>query len=156
LRGKAIVTITLMAFVFFLMVGCGNNSADVGNEDQKGGQLAEQGQTEQGQELNRLDVLKQAFKDAGFEVGENEVLAFEMLHASAGMKFTLDGELIEIYEYDMANLSDEASDIVEQAKKGSIDFMGFNVPAKFKDGLMMTRHNEHSQGEKIIEVFENF
>jgi len=72
------------------------------------------------------------------------------------MKFTLDGEPIEIYEYDMDNLSDEAREIVEQAKQGSINFSGFNIPVKFKDGLMLIRFNEHSQGEKIVEIFNSF
>lgn len=107
-------------------------------------------------EVSRLVELKQHFAGAGFEIGENELIAYDMIHATNGMKFTLDGELIEIYEYDLDNLTPEAQDTVQQAEAGSISFSGFNVPVVCKDGLMLVRHDEHSQGDKIVEAFNNF
>ena len=147
----------LLALVVFLvgLAGCqGKQEPGAANDSIQAGQVA-QGQTE-GQILSRLNNLKRAFKDAGFVVGENEILAYDMLHADAGMKFTLDEELVEVYEYDMSNLSDDASAMVEQAQGGSINFSGFNVPVKFKDGLMLVRYDEHSQGEKITKIFNEF
>ncbi len=148
MRKKTITIILIMLFLLLLMTGCGGSPT--GNEtDETRGQ-------EPGETVNRLDQLKSAYKNEGFDVGENKVIAFEMLYADKGMKFEIDGELIEIYEYDMSNLSDEANDIVEQAKSGSINFSGFNVPVKFKNGLMLVRYDEHSKGEEIVKVFENF
>ena len=147
----------LLALAVFLvgLVGCqGKQESGATNNPVQVGQPT-QDQSEQ-QTQSRLSTLKQAFKDAGFVVGENEILAYDMLHADAGAKFTLDEELVEVYEYDMSNLSDAASAMVEQAQEGSINFSGFNVPVKFKDGLMLVRYGEHSQVERVVDVFNSF
>lgn len=150
---KKLFILLLILAVF--LAGC-QSTQEQGTINENNEPIAQEQQSEQKEQKSRLEMLKQAFKDAGFEVGENELLAYEMLHAKNGMKFTLDGEPIEIYEYDMDNLSDEAREIVEQAKQGSINFSGFNIPVKFKDGLMLIRFDEHSQGEKIVEIFNSF
>jgi ribosomal protein S19 len=104
----------------------------------------------------RLSGLKQRFKDAGFTVGNSESVAYEMLGAKDGVKFNLDNELIEIYEYDMANLSEDIKILIEQAKKGNVNLFGFNIPVKFNDGLILVRYDEHSKANKIVEVFNNY
>ena len=104
---------------------------------------------------SRLSGLKQRFKDAGFTVGNNEPVAFEMLNAKDGMKFNLDNELIEIYEYDMSNLSVDVKSMIDQAKKGNVNLLGFNIPVKFNAGLIV-RYDGHSQADKIVEVFNNY
>lgn len=103
-----------------------------------------------------LEGLKDTFKDSGFELGENELIAFEMLEATNGMKFTLDDELIEIYEYNLGNLTDEAKEVVRQAETGSVEMSGFIIPVEYKDGLMITRQDEHSQKEKILDIFNKY
>ena len=105
---------------------------------------------------SRLSGLKQSFKDAGFTVGNNEPVAYEMLSAKDGMKFKLDNELIEIYEYDMSNLSVDVKSMIDQAKQGNVNLLGFNIPVKFNAGLILVRYNEHSQADKIVEVFNNY
>lgn len=156
-RFKALLLLLSMTIVIGLS-GCGNKpvntekDADT-NKEQQNPVVAEQ---EKEGPVSRLDGLKQSFKDEGFNVGENEIIAFEIINASNGMKFTLDDELIEIYEYDMANLSDEAKVTVEQAQEGYIDLSGIKLPVKFKDGLLLARHDEHSQGEKIVKIFDEY
>jgi hypothetical protein len=106
--------------------------------------------------VSRLSRLKQSFKDAGFNVGENEVVAFETLKAKDGIKFKLDNELIEIYEYDMNNLENDVKRLLDQAKKGNVNLLGFSIPVKFNDGLVLVRYAEHSKTKKIVEVFNNY
>jgi hypothetical protein len=72
------------------------------------------------------------------------------------VKFNLDNELIEVYEYDMANLSEDIKILIEQAKKGNVNLFGFNIPVKFNDGLILVRYDEHSKANKIVEVFNNY
>lgn len=160
---KRLIPILLVA-VLLVVSGCSKESGQVNNISQvpvtnnqaEQNQEKEIEQTENKEAKSSLEGLKQSFKDAGFKVGENEVVAYEMVSATNGMKFMLDDELVEIYEYDLDNLTDEAKDIVDQAENGSIEFSGFNIPVVYKDGLMLVRHDEHSQGEKIVEVFNNY
>jgi len=155
---KKLIPILLM--VLLVVSGCGKEGGPTNNSQPAANQV-EQDQEKEVEQTNseaksRLEGLKQSFEDAGFKVGENEILAFEMMHASNGLKFKLDDELIEIYEYDLDNLTDEAKNIVNQAKEGSVEFSGFNVPVVYKGGLILVRHDEHSQGEKIKEIFNNY
>lgn len=147
------------------LIGCGQNdkaSSESTKVDSKAETKVEAKKEEtkpeekKKEDKSKLDGLKEAYKEAGFTIGDNEQVAFEMLGAKSGYKFKVDNELIEIYEYDMNNLTEDAKKYVEQAKKGSITLSGFNVPVKFKDGLMLTRHNEHSKKDKIVEVFEKY
>lgn len=144
---KKILSILLVGILSFGLVACNKTEGDtkeVGNS------------TKQEEKKSKLDSIKDSYKKAGFEVGENETIAFQMVGANNGYKFKLDGELIEIYEYDSKNLSEEGKKISEQAKKGSISFSGFNSPVKFNDGLMIMRYGEHSKKDKVLEVFNNF
>ncbi|BDR80712.1 hypothetical protein N072000002_09680 [Clostridium tetani] len=100
--------------------------------------------------------MKKAYEEVGFKVSENEPVAFQMVGASNGYKFKVDDELIEIYEYDMKNLNEDGKKYVEQAKKGQISILGFNVPVKLKNNLMLIRYDEHSKKDKILEVFNNY
>lgn len=108
------------------------------------------------QRVNRLDSLKKAFSDSGLKVGDNEVVAYQMLGANNGYKFKIDGGLIEIYEYDLSNLATDGKSFIDQAKKGSVSISGFNVPVKYNNGLMIDRYDEHSEKDKILKVFDDF
>lgn len=112
--------------------------------------------SEENKSKNPLDQLKEEFKNKGFEVGENQELMYSMLGATNGYKFTLNGELIEIYYYDSKNLTDEQKSKYEQAKNGSVDMGGLNVPIVFKDDLALGRLENHPEKDKILEVFNNF
>ena len=149
---KKKILIVLLVVSMIALVGCQGDPAVNDQENVEQSSV----NTDDVSPTSRLDGLKEAFAEAGFKVGDNEIVAFEMLYADSGMKFTLDGELIEIYEYDMSSLSDEAKAVVDQAKGGSVDFSGFNIPVKFKEGIMLVRYDEHSQGEKIVDVFNQF
>ncbi|WP_326514764.1 hypothetical protein [Clostridium intestinale] len=157
---KKIALLLISLIVMVGLVACGKDN-DTSSKDTK--EEVKQEETkkddtkkEEVKEENKLDKLKQAFKDAGLQVGDNETLAFDMVGATSGYKYKLDGELIETYYYDSNNLTEEGKKKVEQAKNGSIDVSGFNVPVIYKDGLMLGRVNDHSKKDKILEVFNNF
>lgn len=103
-----------------------------------------------------LDLIKQEFVKSGFEVGENQELFYQMIGATSGYKFDLNGEPVEIYFYDEKNLSDEGKVYFEQAKNGSVDISGFTIPVTLKNNLVIARANDHKDKEKILEVFNNF
>lgn len=155
-RGDGLKKIILLMVIVLTLISVGCNEKDIAKE-------SIETQKEQGvreilvKETERsLQGLKDLFKEEGFEVGENEVLAFQMLNAGGGIKFKLGSELIEIYEYDLGNLSDEAKITVDQAEKGSVDMSGFNIPVVYKEGFMIARYEDHSQKEKILEIFNRY
>lgn len=144
---KRIASILLSAMLVFTLVGCDSNNKS-SKEDQGTKQTATEKQS-------KLDKFKQELKSKGHDVGENEVIAYEMLGANNGYKFKVDGELIEIYEYDKDKLSEEGKKYVEQAKNGSVSMQGMNFPVKYNDYLMLARIDEHSKANEIIEVFNS-
>lgn len=107
-------------------------------------------------EYKTLKGLKQEFINAGFETSDNQVLVQEVPYADDGMMFELDGEFIEIYKFDLYNLSNEANSVIKQAKEGSVYLSGLNKPAYYNNGIIILRFDVHSQEEKIVEIFNNY
>jgi hypothetical protein len=103
-----------------------------------------------------LDSLKDEFVKSGFEIGENEELAFAMMGATNGYKYKINGQLAEFYIYEADKLTDEGKELFEQAKKGSVSMGGFNFKVDYVNGFVITRLDEHKDKDKIIEVVKNF
>lgn len=103
-----------------------------------------------------LDALKDLFKSNGFNVGDNQTIDFSMIGATNGYKFTLNGELIEIYIYDESKITNEGKAMFEQAKKGSISVAGMNVKVDYVNGFVIGRLNDHKDKDKILNVIKSF
>ena len=144
---KKIIAIFCSALLLIGLVGCSSN-----NETSK----SQNNNVESSQSSkNKLDEFKEKLKAEGFEVGENEVVAYDMIGANNGYKFKVDGELVEIYEYDKNNLSEDGKVKVQEAENGSIDFGGMNLPVKYNNYLVLVRMDEHRKANEIIEVFNS-
>ncbi|MEG0297434.1 MAG: hypothetical protein RR620_12015 [Clostridium sp.] len=143
---KKILSLLICLMLSLTVVSCGDNKEEVKEPEKE--PVVEQ-------PVSKVDKFKNTLKEKGYEVGEDELLAFEMVGANNGYKFKVDGELIEIYEYDEANLSEEGKGFIEQGKNGSISLSGFNVPVKYNNFLMLGRADKHSKGTEIIEIFNS-
>lgn len=144
-----LLSIVVIGSVF---VGCGEKK-DQAKEPQQQGQE----QDNEKEEKNPIDSLKKSFEKAGFKIGDNETLAYDMIGATAGEKFKLNDQLIEVYYYDNNKLNDEGKKYLKEAEKGSINFSGLNLPVKYnKKGLVLARFDEHKDKDKILEVFNSF
>ena len=146
MRNK-IIAMLLSSLLVFVLVGCGSSDKDNVNKDNT--QLTEE------VSKNKLDEFKEALKSKGYEVGDNEVVAYEMVGATNGYKFKVDGELIEIYEYDPSKLTDEGKEKLEEAKNGSINMSGISIPVKYNNNLVLVRSDEHSKGKEILDIFNS-
>lgn len=153
---KKILTF-ILGMALLGLVGCSSKQPVDTNAQQPTQQTGSK-EVEKSSEVkkNKLDSLKESFEKAGFKVGENQIIAFELINATNGYKFTLNDELIEIYQYDKDKLTEAGKKTVEEAKNGSISMDGFTIPVKYNDGILITRHNEHKDKDKILEVFNNF
>lgn len=147
---KKIIATFLAAILAFSLVGCSNSKTTTNAPAEPTAKKEETKST------NPLDDLKKAFVDAGLKVGDNKELAFAMLGASNGYKFDINGKPIEIYYYDSKKLTDDQKKFYNQAKNGSVDMSGFNLPVKFKNDIMLVRFDKHPNKDKILEVFNNF
>lgn len=107
-------------------------------------------------QVRSVEDFKEQLVKEGFTVGDNQLIAYEMVNANNGIKFELDGELIEVYEFDLNKLSNEAKETTKQAEQGSISMSGFNVPVKYNKGIMIARLDEHSQADKLIEILNSY
>ncbi|WP_338630668.1 hypothetical protein [Clostridium baratii] len=104
-----------------------------------------------------IDRLKEEFKKAGFKIGDNEMLAYDMIGATSGEKFKVNDQLIEVYYYDSSKLTEDGKKYLKEAETGSINFSGINIPVKYnKTGLVLARHDEHKEQEKIVKIFNSF
>lgn len=144
---KKIIAMLLSSLLVFALVGCGSSDKDNVNKDNI--QLTEE------VSKNKLDGFKEALKDKGYEVGDNEVVAYEIIGATNGYKFKVDGELIEIYEYDSSKLTDDGKGKLEEAKNGSINMSGISIPVKYNNNLVLVRSDEHSKGKEILDIFNS-
>lgn len=144
---KKIIAMLLSSLLVFALVGCGSSDKDNINKDNT--------QFTEGVSKNKLDEFKETLKAKGHEVGDNEVVAYEMIGATNGYKFKVDGELIEIYEYDSSKLTDEGKEKLEEAKNGSINMSGISIPVKYNNNLVLVRSDEHSKGKEILDIFNS-
>ncbi|MEG0577987.1 MAG: hypothetical protein RR500_09030 [Bacilli bacterium] len=148
---KKIIAILLSCILgATVFVGCGDKKETSKESDNQNVKVEEK-------QKNPIDELKNDFKKAGLKVGDNETLAFDMVGATSGEKFNVNGEPIEVYYYDKDKLNDEGKKYLEEAKKGSMSISGMNFPVTYnKLGLVLTRVNEHKDKTKILEVFNSF
>ncbi|HBI6899010.1 TPA: hypothetical protein K8N32_002759 [Clostridium perfringens] len=140
-----IITGILIASVF---VGCGNEKKEQSTNNTN--------KVEENKNENPIEGFKTALEKAGLTVGKNETLAYEMVGATSGQKFKVNGELLEVYYYDESKLNDEGKKYLEEAKKGNMDVSGFSVPVVCKGDLVLARLDDHKDKDKIIEVLNSY
>lgn len=103
-----------------------------------------------------IDNLMDQFRKAGFAIGANEKIPFENLGAKNGYRVKVDNDVIDVYEFDMNNLSAEGKKVTDEAKKGTVNISGTRTPVKFKNGIMLVGVDKHTNKEKISEIFDKF
>lgn len=148
------MSIILASFLTIGLIGCQNSKTT--RDDTKEDIKQEQIEKEKSQYINPLDNLKKELVNSGLAIGENQMLAFSMVGATNGYKFDVNGKSIEIYYYDVKNLSKEQKQFYDQAQNGSMSVNGFNFPVVFKNNLVLVIPDGHPQKDKILEVFNNF
>lgn len=144
---KRIASILLVGIMVLVLAGCGTNSTDAAGKDSIETETVKK---------EPLEALKDEFKKGGLAIGENQTVAFEMVGATAGQKFKINDELIEIYYYDESKLTEEGKKLFEQAKTGNISISGINISVIYKNNFVLARADNHKNKEKILEVFNNF
>ena len=150
---KKIFSILICGIMVFGLVGCGSTST---TKEEPIETAKEEVAKEEVTKKEPIEALKEEFKNKGFTIGKNSTIAYDMMGATSGQKFKLNDGLIEIYYYDESKLTEEGKKLFEQAKNGSVNVSGFNVPVVYKNNFVIARVNEHKYKDKILEIFNSF
>lgn len=126
-----------------------NTSTEASNEQTESD--AEEEKTHDEKEKT-LEELVEHFKQSGFNIGDKTKKAPEMIGASEGFGIEVDGEDIEIYQYEL-----DSEDLDEIKSNGEYEMEGFGpFPAVANGNFVLISHEEHSETEKITTTFESF
>lgn len=104
-------------------------------------------------DLYVLDKFRKEIEKAGNQVSASKEANYSVIGAQNGYIFSVNGEYVEIYEYNEKNLNDAGKKAIEEAKAGTITIDGKSQKALYKDGLLLTNIEGHSNEDGIIEVF---
>ena len=140
--------------VVLMLTGCASNDAGSSNTSQ----IQEENYEEvNGEEEIRLETVVDYFKKQGLEVGEVTMKAFEMMGAVDGFGIDVEGEQIELYLFDPETANEETLANLEDARSvGKFSMSGFSFSVIMNGNILLTRYGEHSEKDRILEVFKQF
>ena len=94
-----------------------------------------------------------ALKEAGIEV-EEEPIGGEIIGAETGFKFTINGEVIDVYEYDLTSDNEKTVQFLSEIRaNGKINPFGYEVAVLLNKSLALANYENHSMKDRIIEIF---
>lgn len=147
-----------LMLVGVVAVGCGGEGDGNGDlpENQENGNK-QNGDEQPGSAGETLDDVVEHFRGQGLAIGEKIFKVYDMIGAIDGFGIEVEGEEIELYMFDPAAADSETLEQLESAKtKGQMSMSGFVFPVTMNGNIMLTRYDEHSEKERIIEAFKKF
>lgn len=111
---------------------------------------------------NSLKGLSQYLKDAGAISGDAKEMNASMIGAASGEKYSFGNIIVELYEFDLANLGEEANKVISDVKEtGKFEILGAKVEAVLSENgkyLMVyadSKNNEELKKE-VLDTFAAF
>lgn len=147
---KKLLLLMLTISLGLIVVGCSNDTEEADDLDPENS--IELTESEEGllEDLEAMEEeiieaegnpqtfegFKEAYKIVGYEVGESQEVDYERVYADDGIKFEVDGQILEIYKYDNAmDMSDEAENLIlNHEGNPPVMFDGTNTVAETKYG----------------------
>jgi hypothetical protein len=110
-----------------------------------------------GAEAKSLADVVDHLKESGLDVGDVETKAYEMLGAVDGFGIAVEGETIELYQFD-PNSDDEVSkkNLADGKSIGKMSAAGFSFPAKVNGNFALIGYDTHPKKDEIVKIFEEF
>lgn len=106
-----------------------------------------------------IDTFKQKLKEE-FEIeSETENKECDLIGASEGVSYIIDGTVIQVYRFDLEK-SDEltVTNLKKAQEEGKVlmpSFNNYEFKVKYNKGLVLVNSEEHPQEEKIVEIFQS-
>lgn len=157
-KRKYIIIVIILAIcisIIGLIVFKGINK---NNEDSKNTQKVNS-KIEEKQEVS-IENLKKKIAENGLEITDETTKIGTLIGANeVGYGYEINGDYIEVYEYDENSSEELTKQNIKSAKEKNIITMpAFNnaeLTAMYNKGLMLVGYEEHPNKEKIIEIFNN-
>lgn len=148
---KKIIALLLVGITSFSLMAC---ESDEEKEKQKMIEDAKVTKTISiPEDLYILDKFQKEIEKAGNQVGSSKDADYNSIGAQNGYLFSVNGQFVEIYEYNLKNLNDKGKAIIEEAKAGTITKDGKKEKAIYKEGLLLTSIEGHSNEKDIVDIF---
>lgn len=144
-KTKNILLIILLGVLMIVLAGCGKS------------ELTENVEQNNSENKLTIETFRNALKENNLEITNETSKAAGMIGASKGYGLEINGESIEIYEFD-ENSTDELTvkNIKSAKEEGDVTMPSFNnytMKAKYNKGLVLTNYEEHPDRDKIISIF---
>ena len=161
---KKFFAIVLVLCFALMSVGCGVKGwKDSGNDDTSSKEESLVKTVDDKDYENNLAGLAEYLKAAEVIKGDATKMSAEMIGAVSGEKYSYDkNTFVEIYEFDTANLSADAKEVLDSVKeKGSFVVLGTEVEATISENgkyiMVYTQAKENEELKKAsIEAFKVF
>lgn len=168
IKKEIINCLILSTAMSFTLIGC-SNKKEVQNIDSKknvevSSNTAKKAEVTANPKLNddkvkskSLDDVIGLLKENGFQKVEKvEGLAFGIVGAKDGSNIKIDGITIEVYIYDLDNLSEQAKKLIKEIKeKGTMTLVeGYPTKGLISSNVVIMGYEEHPNKDKLIEVFK--
>jgi len=95
---KLVIGMAVIIGLALMLSGCGGTNETGGNKDD-GAVTPQTDTTTETASAISLESFVKAFEDAGYEVTDKDIPAFQMIQAVDGVIFYIDGSPVKIYQY---------------------------------------------------------
>ncbi len=122
-------------------------------------QVSEKSKEEHVSDTTNKDVLYSVveyFKTKGITIGDKSDKIFALIGAKGGYSIQLNGEEVELYEYDPDSKAELTIASLKTAKDGYIDMVGTKINVTLNGNIVLANYDNHPDKDKIVELFKNF
>lgn len=107
-------------------------------------------------DASKLDSLVEYFKSNGITIGAKSEKLAAMIGAKDGFAIEMNGEKIELYEYDLGSKEELTVTSLKTAKDGYIDMSGIKINVILNNDLLLAGYDEHPDKDKITQLFKDY
>jgi hypothetical protein len=103
-----------------------------------------------------LADIVENFKTNGVTIGEKSDKMFALIGAKDGYSIQLNGEKVELYEYDPDSKAKLTKTNLKTAKDGYIDMVGTKINVTLNGNIVLANYDDHPDKDKLVELFKNY
>lgn len=101
------------------------------------------------------DIIEN-FKTNGLTIGEKSDKIFQLIGAKDGYAIEINGEKVELYEFDPDSKAEITKTNLKTAKEGYMDMVGSKANVILNGNIALIGYDDHPDKDKIVEIFKNY
>ncbi len=139
------LSVLVVSALLFVVAGCDQRSA---MPNQSAAEASPTAVATHSKSL-QIEEFLELLRESGFQVGDRREKFYQLLMASDGAAFDVDGHTIEVYEFDVSVRT--GRDALERLKEDG--FMGRSM--QIHENLALVVHGENPAEDRIQQLFES-